>query len=62
LAWRCQLEGETSDFAGCPELRKIKGLESSKATRDIFTMGNGDNNFPLCMSFFAITEGFSYLA
>ena len=29
---------------------------------DIFTMMNGDNDFPLCMSFFAITEGFSYLA
>jgi hypothetical protein len=37
-------------------------VESSKATLDIFTMMNGDNDFPLRVSFFAITKGFSYLA
>jgi len=42
--------------------RKIKALESSKATLDIFTTMNGDDDFPLCMSFFAITNGFRYLA
>src|ERR1019366_7288542 len=35
---------------------------ANKVTPDILTMMNGDKDFPLCMSFFAITKGFSYLA
>ena len=49
-------------LARCPVRAIIDDLESSKTTLDIFTMMNGDNDLPLCMSFFAITEGFSYVA
>src|SRR5579863_4729511 len=43
------------------DFMKIKGLESSNTTLRSFAMMNGDNDFPLCMSFFAITKGFGYL-
>ena len=37
-------------------------LEKSKAALNLWTMVNGDNDFALRMSFFAITESFTYLA
>jgi hypothetical protein len=37
-------------------------LERPKAALNLVTMVNGDNDFALRMSFFAITESFTYLA
>ena len=55
----CDSEQPTRGFS-CPELRRGKRLKLI-ATRDIFTMTNGDNEFHLCMAVFTITKGFSYL-
>jgi hypothetical protein len=37
-------------------------LERSKAALNVVTMVNDDNDFALRMSFFEITESFTYLA